>query len=88
MDLNKLSLILFGLNFVFYSLMTFAILSRPILWKFFLVFVAWVVQQCGYVWYGLYTKQIGFILIGVLEIIVVISLFVLSGRVVRDNFKS
>lgn len=88
MDLNQLSLILFVLNFIFYSTMIFAILSKPVLWKFFIVFVAWVIQQCGYIWYGTYTDQIGFILIGALEIIVVIILFILSGRVVRDNFKS
>lgn len=88
MDLNQLSLIIFGLNFIFYSSMTFAILSKPVLWKFFMVFLAWIIQQCGYIWYGTYTNQIGFVLIGVLEIVVVALLFILSGRVVRDNFKS
>jgi hypothetical protein len=88
MELNQLSLILFSLHLIFYILMTVAILSKPALWKFFLVFIAWSVQQVGYIGYGIYTEQIGFLLIGITEIIFVLALFMMSGRVVRDNFKS
>jgi hypothetical protein len=67
--------------------MTLAILSKPNIVKFFIVFIVWIIQQAGYVAYGLITDQIGFILIGLTEIIIVLILFVISGRLVNDNFK-
>jgi hypothetical protein len=67
--------------------MAFAILSKPIIWKLFVVLFVWIIQQIAYILYGVYTKQIGFTLIGVFEIVVVISLFILSGKVIRDNNK-
>jgi hypothetical protein len=88
MDLNQLSLILFALHSIFYLAMAYAILSSPSLWKFFLVSIAWAIQQTAYISYGVFTNQLGFILIGVVEIVFVLSLFIVSGRVVRDNFKS
>ena len=88
MELNQLSLMLFGLHLLFYFAMSFAILSSPNLWKFFAVFIAWVIQQAGYIAYGVITDQLGFLLIGVTEIIFVLILFVISGKVVRDNSKS
>jgi hypothetical protein len=65
--------------------MAFAILSKPSLWKFFLVFIAWVTQQTIYIYYGSITGQFGFILIGITEIIFVLTLFVLSGKIVNAN---
>jgi hypothetical protein len=67
--------------------MAFAILSKPVIWKLFVVLFVWIIQQMAYILYGVYTKQIGFTLIGVFEIVVVISLFILSGKVIRDNNK-
>lgn len=87
MELNQLSLILFGLHMLFYFAMAFAILSTPNLWKFFAVFIAWAFQQTGYITYGIITNQLGFLLIGITEIIFVLGLFVISGKVVRDNPK-
>lgn len=88
MELNQLSLILFGLHMLFYFAMAFAILSSPNLWKFFAVFVAWAIQQAGYISYGIISNQLGFLLIGLTEIVFVFILFIISGKVVRDNFKS
>lgn len=68
--------------------MIFAILTKPVLWKFFVVFFAWIIQQIAYVIYGIYTKQFGFLLIGIFEILIVFILFILSRKVIRDNFKS
>jgi hypothetical protein len=87
MELNQLSLILFALHLLFYFAMSFAILSSPSLWKFFVVFIAWAIQQAAYIYYGIVTEQSGFVLIGITEIIFVLGLFIMSGRVVRDNFK-
>lgn len=67
--------------------MAFAILSKPSLWKFFLVFIAWVAQQAIYIYYGLVTGQTGFILIGITEIVFVLGLFVISGKIVNANKK-
>lgn len=72
---------------LFYFAMAFAILSSPSLWKFFLVFVTWVFQQAGYIFYGLATNQFGFLLIGITEVIFVLGLFIMSGKVMRDNNK-
>lgn len=88
MDFNKLSLILFGVSAIFYFLMAYAILSKPVIWKFFIVLIAWVAQQSAYIGYGIYTDQIGFVLIGFFEILMVLFLFILSGKVIRDNNKS
>lgn len=88
MELNQLSLILFALHVLFYFAMCLAILSAPNIWKFFAVFLAWALQQAAYITYGVITDQLGFFLIGITEIIFVLGLFIVSGKVVRDNFKS
>lgn len=87
MELNQLSLAVFAFHAIFYLLMAFAILSKPSLWKFFLVFIAWVTQQAIYIYYGSITGQLGFILIGITEIIFVLGLFILSGRIVNASKK-
>lgn len=87
MELNQLSLIVFAFHALFYLFMAFAILSKPSLWKFFLVFIAWVAQQAIYIYYGLVTGQTGFILIGITEIVFVLGLFVISGKIVNANKK-
>lgn len=88
MELNQLSLMLFAIHMLFYFAMAFAILASPSLWRFFAVFVAWSFQQAAYIAYGTYTNQLGFILIGITEIIFVLGLFIISGRIVRENIRS
>lgn len=78
MSLNTWSLILFGANIFFYLSMVLAIATRSTPGKLALMISSWIAYQVVTLWYGISTKQLGFILMFIFQIIVSIATLIIS----------
>lgn len=85
MSLNDWSLILFGFTVFFYMTVYFTVFHNPTVVKFAFLALAWVIHQASVLVYGIATKQIGFIGMFILELIMVMLVFVISERLVKDE---
>lgn len=63
----------------------FTVFHNPTVVKFAFLALAWVIHQASVLVYGIATKQIGFIGMFILELIMVMLVFVISERLVKDE---
>lgn len=78
MSLNLWSLVLFSAHIFFYIGMIFAVATKSSAGKLALLISAWLTYQTATLWYGLATKQIGFVLMFIFQIIITIATIVIS----------
>lgn len=85
MSLNDQSLIVFGTTALFYLMVYTSLFLNPSPKKFFLLFLTWLLHIGTILWYGIVTNQIGFILWFGLEIIMVYFVYIITGKVLKDE---
>lgn len=85
MSLNDQSLIVFGTTTLFYFMVYTSLFLNPSPKKFFLLFLTWLVHVGTILWYGIVTNQIGFVLWFGLEIIMVYLVYIITGKVLKDE---
>jgi hypothetical protein len=80
-----MSLILFGTTAAFYLMIYASLFQSPTIKKFFLLFLIWLVHIGAILWYGIVTSQVGFILWFFLEITMIYLVYVITGKVIRND---
>lgn len=78
MSLNAWSLVLFGAHIFFYASMIFTVSTRSSAGKMALLVSGWLTYQVATLWYAIATKQVGFILMFVFQIIATIATVIIS----------
>lgn len=67
-------------------MMTFlSLFHNPSITKYSMLFAFWLINVGVTLWYGIYTEQIGFILIAGTEIIISIFVYVITAKAVKDD---
>jgi hypothetical protein len=85
MTLNDWSLVVFAMTAFYYFVIYFALFRTPTIGKFILLILAWIAQISTIFLYGLATRQIGFIFIAALEILMIGLVYVITQRLVTDD---
>lgn len=85
MSLNTWSLILFVTTAFFYVMVYASLFQSPTIKKFLLLVLSWIAHIGAMLWYGIVTSQVGFILWFFLEITMVYFVYIITGKVVRDD---
>lgn len=85
MSLNTWSLILFSANIFFYLAMLLAVSTKSTPGKLALMISSWIGYQVATLWYGIATKQLGFILMFIFQIIVSIATLIISTERTIDE---
>lgn len=86
MSLNTWSLILFASSMLFYCSMIYAFSSVSNVKKLSSMIIFWILHQTATLWYGIATKQIGFILMFAFQIIsTIIAIIITTERNINEN---
>ena len=85
MTLNTWSLIIFGTTALFYIMVYASLFQSPTIKKFLFLVVSWIAHIGSILWYGIATSQVGFILWFFLEITMVYFVYIITGKVVRND---
>jgi uncharacterized membrane protein len=78
MSLNTWSLVLFLSHIFFYLGMVFAVSTKSSVGKLALLISSWMTYQIITLWYGIATKQIGFILMFIFQLVITVATVVIS----------
>ena len=85
MSLETCSLILFFSTACLYLTVYLSIFRNPSVIKFLFLAFFWAFNVGATLWYGIYTGQIGFILIAGLEIAMAIFVYVTTGKAIQND---
>lgn len=85
MSLETCSLILFFSMLCTYMMTFLSLFHNPSITKYSMLFAFWLINVGVTLWYGIYTEQIGFILIAGTEIIISIFVYVITAKAVKDD---
>jgi len=85
MSLNDWSLIIFVTTALFYVMIYASLFQSPTIKKFLFLFLSWVAHMGTILWYGIATRQVGFILWFLLEITMVYFVYIITGKVIKDD---
>jgi len=85
MSLQAWSLVYFGSTALLYFMIYMSMFQSPSIKRFFLLVVSWVVHMTALMWYGIATAQLGFILMFFLELMMIAFVYVITGKVVKDE---
>jgi hypothetical protein len=85
MNLNTWSLIVFGTVAFLYLMVYSSMFQKATIKKFILLIIAWVIHMATILWYGIATNQVGFILWFALELMMIYFVYVITGKVVKDD---
>lgn len=84
MSLEAWSLVIFGTTTLLYMSVFISMFQNPSIKKFFFVFFAWVVHLIATLWYGIATGQIGFVLLFFMELIMIVFVYIITGKVLNN----
>lgn len=84
MSLNDWSIVIFGVTFLSYMTIYFAMFTKPHAVTFIITFITWAAAMITKLLYGLATDQIGFVLLFFLDIFMIFLVFVITGRYIND----
>lgn len=86
MSLNMWSIIVFIAHLIFYTAMSFVIMTKPSISKLTMLITSWVIWMIAILWYGIDTRQIGFILLFIFQFIITLVGIIFSAeRYINDN---
>lgn len=85
MTLQDWSLIVFGATALLYFMVYLSIFQNPSIGKFLFLILAWIAHSTVLVWYGIATDQIGFVMIVLLEIMMVTFVYIITGKVIKNE---
>lgn len=87
MQLIDYSMLLFGTTALLYITAYAALFHNPSIAKFIIMACAWVINTVAFVWYGIATQQLGFILIVALEFLFIFFVYIITGKVIKDDYR-
>jgi hypothetical protein len=85
MNLNTWSLIVFATVAFLYLMVYSSMFQKATIKKFIFLTMAWVIHMITILWYGIATNQVGFILWFALELMMIYFVYVITGKVVKDD---
>jgi hypothetical protein len=85
MTLNDWSLVVFAITAAYYLTIYFSLFRSPSLGKFLILILMWIAHTAVLAVYGISTGQVGFIFIAGLEVVMVLLVYVIVGKLVSTN---
>lgn len=85
MNLTQWSIVMFVSTAAYYCFIYFSMFSKLNMFKFFILGIVWVLHEIVTLIYGINTKQIGFIMIFFLDWLILIAIFAISGRYIKNE---
>jgi len=84
MTLNEWSILYFGITAIYYLTIYFAMFRNPNIPKFILLIFMWIAHMSVTLAYGIFTGQVGFILLFGLELSMILLVYIMVGKLVED----
>lgn len=88
MSLNDWSLLYFGMSAIYMFGIYFSLFTKLTFGKILFVILAWMAQVGVTLSYGIATKQIGFIFLAGLEVVMMLLMLIQFGRIQNANSDS
>lgn len=85
MTLLQWSIVMFASTFIFYFFIYYSMFTRTSIFKFFLLAIVWILHEIITLVYGIATEQIGFVMIFSLDWVILIMIFAISGRYLKNE---
>lgn len=85
MSLNDWSLVVFATTALLYMMLYWSVFRKPHLVNYILLIVAWAISVITNLVYGIATRQVGFILIFLMEIALAMAVLLITERSSHDN---
>lgn len=80
MTLNDWSLLIFGISAFYYFIIYVTIFYKPTLMGFIVLFFTWVAHVVINFIYGVSTRQIGFVFLSFLDIVMIVCVFIIMRK--------